>query len=46
MSKGIIYIMTSVAPGLIKIGKAGSTNFERRMYNLEHDGQRGRSLIS
>ena len=40
MAKGIIYIMTSVVPGLIKIGKTGSGNFEQRMYNLEHDGYR------
>lgn len=40
MAKGIIYIMTSVVPGLIKIGKTGSSNFEQRMYNLEHDGYR------
>lgn len=40
MAKGIIYIMTSVVPGLVKIGKTGSTNFEQRMYNLEHDGYR------
>lgn len=40
MGKGIIYIMTSVVPGLIKIGKTGSSNFEQRMYNLEHDGYR------
>lgn len=40
MSKGIIYIMTSVVSGLIKIGKTGSGNFEQRMYDLEHDGYR------
>ena len=40
MSKGIIYVMTTVVPGLIKIGKTGSNNFEQRMYNLEHDGYR------
>ncbi len=40
MAKGIIYIMTSVVPGLIKIGKTGSNSFEQRMYNLEHDGYR------
>lgn len=40
MSKGIIYIMTSVVPGLIKIGKTKTDNFEQRMYNLEHDGYR------
>lgn len=38
MTKGIIYIMTTVVPGLIKIGKTGSANFEQRMYNLEHNG--------
>ena len=40
MSKGIIYIMTTAVPGLIKIGKTGTANFEQRMYNLEHDGYR------
>lgn len=40
MSKGIIYIMTTAVPGLIKIGKTGSANFEKRMYDLEHDGYR------
>lgn len=38
MSKGIIYVMTTVVPGLIKIGKAGLQNFDQRMYNLEHNG--------
>lgn len=38
MAKGIIYTMTTVVPGLIKIGKTGSNNFEQRMYNLEHNG--------
>ena len=32
--------MTSAVPGLIKIGKTGSANFESRMYTLEHDGYR------
>ncbi len=40
MSKGIIYIMTSVLPGLIKIGKTGSDGFETRMYQLEQNGYR------
>ena len=40
MTKGIIYIMTTVVPGLIKIGKAQTTRFEDRMYNLEHNGYR------
>lgn len=30
--------MTTVVPGLIKIGKTGSSNFDQRMYNLEHNG--------
>jgi len=32
--------MTTVVPGLLKIGKTGSSNYESRMYNLEHDGYR------
>lgn len=38
MGKGIIYIMTSVVPGLIKIGKTGSDNFDKRMQILENNG--------
>ncbi len=38
MARGIIYIMTTVVPGLIKIGKTGLNNFDQRMYNLEHNG--------
>ncbi|MBR4461233.1 MAG: DUF4357 domain-containing protein [Erysipelotrichaceae bacterium] len=38
MAKGIIYIMTTVVPGLIKIGKTGKENYEQRMYNLERNG--------
>lgn len=38
MAKGIIYIMETVIPGLIKIGKTASDNFEQRMYNLERNG--------
>ncbi len=38
MSKGIIYCMTTIVPGLVKIGKTGSENFEQRMYNLERNG--------
>ena len=40
MARGILYVMTTAVPGLIKIGKTGSKNFEQRMYNLEHDGYR------
>ena len=38
MAKGIIYVMTTVVPGLIKIGKTGSESFENRMYTLERNG--------
>lgn len=38
MSKGILYVMTTVVPGLVKIGKTGSENFRDRMYNLERHG--------
>lgn len=38
MAIGIIYIMSTVVPGLIKIGKTGIDSFERRMYNLERHG--------
>ena len=38
MAKGIIYVMTTVVPGLIKIGKTGTENFENRMYQLERNG--------
>ena len=38
MSKGIIYVMTTVVPGLIKIGKTGTGNYESRMYQLERHG--------
>lgn len=38
MSRGILYVMTTVVPGLVKIGKTGSGNFEQRMYNLERNG--------
>ena len=38
MAKGIIYVMTTVVPGLIKIGKTGSKNYQQRMYHLEKNG--------
>ena len=38
MAKGIIYVMTTVVPGLIKIGKTGTDNYESRMYQLERNG--------
>ena len=36
MAKGIIYIMSTVVDGLIKIGK--TDNFEKRMWELERNG--------
>ena len=38
MAKGLIYITETIVPGLIKIGKAGTDQFESRMYSLEHNG--------
>ncbi len=36
--KGIIYIMTTAVSGLIKIGQAGTDNYQERMRNLEANG--------
>ena len=38
MARGIIYVMKTVVPGLVKIGKTGSTYFDARVYQLEHHG--------
>lgn len=38
MAKGVIYIMTSVVDGLIKIGKTQTNQFDNRMYTLESNG--------
>lgn len=38
MAKGVLYCMTTVVPGLIKIGKTTKENFESRMYGLEKNG--------
>lgn len=38
MTRGIIYVMTTVVPGLIKIGKTDINNFNNRMYGLELHG--------
>jgi hypothetical protein len=38
MTRGIIYVMTTAVPGLIKIGKTGLDNYETRMYHLERNG--------
>lgn len=38
MTKGIIYVMSTVVPGLVKIGKTGLGKFDGRMYVLERNG--------
>lgn len=38
MARGIIYVMKTVVPGLIKIGETGINNFEGRMATLERNG--------
>ena len=38
MAKGVLYCMTTIVPGLIKIGKTTKENFESRMYSLEKNG--------
>lgn len=38
MAKGVIYLMTTVVSGLIKIGKTRNDQFENRMRNLENNG--------
>lgn len=38
MAKGIIYLMTTIVSGLIKIGKTGNDQFENRMRFLENNG--------
>lgn len=44
MAKGIIYIMETVVPGLIKIGK--TINFDSRMRELESNGYRNVTGLS
>lgn len=38
MARGVIYVMTTVVDGLIKIGKTRTDQFENRMYQLERNG--------
>lgn len=38
MAKGIIYLMTTVVPGVVKIGCTKTDNFKNRMYQLESNG--------
>lgn len=40
MAKGVIYIMKTVVPGLIKIGKTETNQFTNRMRHLEQNGYR------
>lgn len=44
-NKGVIYVMTTVVSGLVKIGKTGTDTFEKRMYNLERNGYCEESLL-
>lgn len=38
MARGVLYIMTTVVTGLIKIGKTQTAQFDNRMYQLESNG--------
>lgn len=38
MARGIIYVMTTVVPGLVKIGKTQTEQYENRMRHLERNG--------
>ena len=38
MARGVIYVMTSSAAGMVKIGKTNTKQFESRMYMLERNG--------
>ena len=38
MNKGVLYVMETIVPGLIKIGKCKVDEYKHRMYNLEHNG--------
>ena len=40
MARGVIYCMTTIVPGLVKIGKTRTDQFEQRMYQLENNGYR------
>lgn len=38
MKKGVIYVMSTDIPGLVKIGKSQSDDFLNEMSTLEHNG--------
>ncbi len=38
MARGVIYVMSTVVPGLVKIGKTQTAGFDSRMYQLERNG--------
>lgn len=40
MAKGIVYVMSTVVDGLVKIGRTNTENFEQRMTHLESNGYR------
>lgn len=46
MARGILYVMSTAVPGLIKIGKTGSTQFEKRMNYLEKNGYSNVTALS
>lgn len=38
MATGVLYVMSTVVPGLVKIGKTATDRFDDRMYVLERNG--------
>lgn len=40
MAKGIVYVMSTVVDGLVKIGRTNTANYEERMTHLESNGYR------
>lgn len=38
MSTGVLYVMSTVVSGLVKIGKTTTDRFDSRMYELERNG--------
>lgn len=46
MPRGIINVMTTAVPGLIKRGKTGLDNFENRRCFLEHNGYSNVTALS
>lgn len=38
MPTGVLYVMSTIVPGLVKIGKTTTDRFDSRMYTLERNG--------